>query len=490
MLSNSNKKKLVIVIGTETFPPDINGAARFTERLAVGLARRGHEIHVIAPSTNQRYGTYREIHAGVPLIVHRLKSYRLPQHASLRWVSPVKLQSRTDLLLDRIKPDVVHVQTHMLVGRFLMKSAIKQGIRLVATNHTMPENLIRYSIVIPKFAEKLAMRIWWRDAGRTLAQAEVVTTPTRKAAEILQSNTGLTGVLAISCGIDARPFASAPSTQNDDPIALFVGRLDYEKHVHLIIEALSRLPKELRASVEIVGDGAERESLEKWAIELGVEDRVRFFGHVSESELRAAYARCTVFVMPSIAELQSIATMEAMATGRPVIGADAAALPHLIHPGENGFLFPPGDVDALADAMKKVFTADRTELQRLSRNSLHLIGSHDIETTLDRFEMIYRGQLAEVTETTDNEEAYRGPISSARSVQAGVDALRAAAKTLQEKAEDIRDGVIERLSDVRGEVVERFEEIGYEVIQRSRKTGRRLERAVRKALARFRRHDR
>lgn len=481
---------MIIVVGSETFPPDINGAARFTERLAVGMATRGHEVHVIAPSTNKRYGTYREVHAGVPLIVHRLKSYRLPQHASLRFVSPLRLQERTDLLLDRIKPDVVHVQTHMLVGRYLMKSALKQGIRLVATNHTMPENLIRYSLIIPKFAEKLAMRIWWRDAGRALAKAEVVTTPTRRAAEILESNSGLSGVLAISCGIDARPFASAPKTQNAHPKALFVGRLDYEKHVHLLIEALSQLPTELDASVEIVGDGAERESLEKWASECGVADRVRFLGHVSETELRAAYARCTVFVMPSIAELQSIATMEAMASGRPIIGADAAALPHLIHPGENGYLFPPGDVKALAEAMQTVFTASEAELERLSRNSLHLIQSHDIETTLDRFEMIYRGQASEVKETSDNDEAYRLPIPVSRAVQAGVEAMRAAAKTLQERAEDIRDGVIERLSDVRGEVVERFEEIGYEVISRSRKTGRRLERAVRKALAKFRRHDR
>ena len=57
--------------------------------------------------------------------------------------------------------------------------------------------------------------------------------------------------------------------------------------------------------------------------------------------------RGTVFAMPSIAELQSIATMEAMASGLPVVAANAMALPHLVHDGENGYLFEPGDIDGL-----------------------------------------------------------------------------------------------------------------------------------------------
>lgn len=489
MPKTKQQEKLVVVIASETFPPDINGAAKFTENLAVGLASRGHEIHVIAPSTSKRYGTYREVHRGVPLIVHRLKSYRLPQHASLRWASPFGLMKRSENLLSRIKPDVVHVQTHMLVGRFIMKAAIRQGIRLIATNHTMPENLIRYSVIIPKFAERLAMRIWWKDTGKSLAKADLVTTPTRLAANILESNTGLTGVVAISCGIDAKAYASAPEVSNADPTALFVGRLDFEKQIHILIEALSKLPDGL-GKLEIVGDGAERESLQEWAAELGVSERVKFLGHVSDRGLKEALARSTVFVMPSIAELQSIATMEAMASGRPVIGANAAALPHLIHDGENGFLFEPGDVEGLATALLRVFTAKPEELRSWARNSLHLITAHDIDTTLERFESIYQNDFEAASETLDDERAYSLPIGNSASVRAGVEALLKSARSLQERAEEFRDGVLERLSDARGEVVEKFEEVGYEVLSRSRKTGRRLRRAVRKALSRFRRHDR
>ena len=484
------QKPLVVLLGCDTFPPDINGAAKFAERLAAGLARRGHELHILAPSTNKRYGTYREVHDGVPLVVHRLKSYRLPQHKTLRFIWPFTLRKRIDHLLEQINPDVVHIQSHVNVGRYLSSSAVAAGVKVVATNHTMPENLIRYSLIIPKFAEKLAMKLAWKDAERVLSRASVITTPTRRAAEILEAHTNIRNIHAISCGIDAREFAHASKVSNSKPTALFVGRLDYEKHVHVLIEAFASMPAGLNATLEIVGDGGERESLERWAAENKIADQVKFLGHVSDSGLKEAYDRATVFVMPSIAELQSIATLEAMASGRPVIAANAAALPHLVHTGENGYLFEPDNVAELSARLLQVLTAQQPELERMANNSLHLIQAHDITKTLELFEQIYRGEVIGSVATEDNHETYTQPIKITRSVEVGIDSLRTAAKAFRDSATDIRDGVIERLSGARGEVVERFEDIGFEVVSRSKRAGRRLEKAIQQALNRFRRHDR
>jgi glycosyltransferase involved in cell wall biosynthesis len=96
--------------------------------------------------------------------------------------------------------------------------------------------------------------------------------------------------------------------------------------------------------------------------------------------------------MPSIAELQSIATMEAMATGLPIVGANAMALPHLIHDGENGYLFAPNDVEDLREKLITVLTAEPDELLRMKNNSLRFIRGHDITRTLDTFEALYRGE--------------------------------------------------------------------------------------------------
>ena len=113
---------------------------------------------------------------------------------------------------------------------------------------------------------------------------------------------------------------------------------------------------------------------------------------MEEAELRASYGRADVFAIASIAELQSIATMEAMASGLPVVAANAVALPHLVHDGENGYLFEPGNVDDLADKLRRVLTASPEEYLRMQQASLDGVEIHDIEKTLDTFEKLYRGE--------------------------------------------------------------------------------------------------
>ena len=236
------------------------------------------------------------------------------------------------------------------------------------------------------------MKLAWRDAGRVLRKVDFITTPTRRAADLLENAAGLTGVLAISCGIEASKFANATPTSNKDPRILFLGRLDYEKHIHNLLSAVAKLPSSLNTQVEIVGDGGERAALEAQAKQLGIADQVKFLGHISEEELPKAYERATLFAMPSIAELQSIATMEAMATALPVVGANAMALPHLIHDGENGFLFEPNSVDDLASKLTRVLTMPRKELEMMKNASLKFIRGHDITRTLETFEALYRGE--------------------------------------------------------------------------------------------------
>lgn len=465
-------RRLTIVIACDTFPPDINGAARFAERLAGGLARRGHDVHIIASAYNSKHGTFREVIDGVEMTVHRLLSFKLPQHETLRWMWPFTIGSEATKIFNRIKPDVVHIQSHLIMGRFIIGAAKRAGIRVVATNHIMPENLIKYSVIIPKFLENAAMRWAWRDAGRFFAKVDAITTPTRRAAELLEAATGMTGVLAISCGIDASKFRNTTAPSNNPPRVLFLGRLDYEKHIHNLLRAVAMLPRELGVEVELVGRGGEQAYLEELAAELGIRNQVHFYGHISEEDLPKAYERCTVFAMPSIAELQSIATMEAMASGRPVVAADAMALPHLVHDGDNGYLFPPDDIEAFADRLIKVLTADETELERLSENSLHLIKSHDIQRTLAIFEKLYMGEEA-AESSDDNLPSYSEPIGRlSENFRDQILTFRKRAEALSDRVEDATDELRERLGDIR---------------DRAEQVDNRVRNAVKKARKRIRR---
>ncbi len=384
-------RPLRILIGADTFSPHVNGAARFAERLAAGLVARGHDVHVSAPSVGHgNAGTATEVIEGEKMVMHRLPAYRFLPHDWLTFVLPWRGKHYARVVLDEVKPDVVHIQSHIIIGRGLAREARKRGIPVVATNHVMAENILDFT-TLPDFLDRIFVKLAWADAERTFKMTRAVTTPTRKAADFLESTIDISGVIPISCGIDRSNY-SPDLTPRDANRILFVGRLTTEKHIDVVLKALSQLDPALDASFDIVGGGDQRAKLEALAQQLGVASRVTFHGHASEEDLRALYSRASVFAIASIAELQSIATMEAMASGLPIVAANAVALPHLVHDGENGYLFEPGDADELAARLTDVLTAAPDERTRMQQASLDAVAVHDITRTLDTFEALYRGR--------------------------------------------------------------------------------------------------
>lgn len=393
MTQHPDSAPIRILIGCDTFAPDVNGAARFAERLAAGLVRRGHAVHVAAPSKKHKLvGAFRETIEGEQMTVHRLASWRWYPHDWLRFVLPWRARHYARQVLDAVKPDVIHIQSHIVIGRAFAHEGAKRGIRIVATNHVMPENVLDFTL-LPERAKRLFVKWGWRDADRVLRRASAITTPTRRAADFLERSTYRRGVLPVSCGLRASDYTAIVGPRERNKL-VFVGRVTLEKEIDVIIRALARLDPALDASFTIVGDGDQRKNLEKIVAELGLTNRVRFTGRVSDEELRGNLTDASVFVIASIAELQSIATMEAMASGLPIVAADAMALPHLVHHGENGYLFQAGNDRELAEALTKVLTAAPEEYERMQQASLAAVQSHDIDRTLDTFESLYRGTQA------------------------------------------------------------------------------------------------
>ncbi|BCJ30961.1 glycosyltransferase [Actinocatenispora sera] len=377
-----------IVVGADTFVPDVNGAARFSYRLATGLAARGHEVHVLAPSPDGAAGV--SMMEGV--FVHRVRARRTPFHPTFRFCPPWQASAAADDLLAELAPDVVHIQSHMLIGRALSVAANRHRVPLVATNHFMPENLFGY-LRLPGVLHDAARSAAWRDAARVFHRAVAVTAPTQRAVELLQEN-GIEHAEAVSCGIDLDRFEARRAPDAEVPTVLFVGRLDAEKRVDELIRALALLPAALPLDVELVGTGSRRDEWQRLAADLGVGDRVRFSGFVPDDELPAAYERADIFCIPGIAELQSLVTMEAMAAGRPVVAADAMALPHLVRNGDNGWLYQPGDVAGLASRLG-MLAADPQLRVRMGAAGRRRVEQHAVPATLRRYEEIYAQVLGE-----------------------------------------------------------------------------------------------
>jgi glycosyltransferase involved in cell wall biosynthesis len=386
---SSGARPCRVLIGTDTYPPDVNGAAYFTHRLALGLARRGNDVHVVCASET---GPARTEHVD-GVTVHRLRSAPLLVHPTMR----ISVPTRLDRLVAAIDPDVVHVQGHFVVGRAAISAARRADVPVVATNHFMPDNLFQFAHV-PEPLRDRAGGLAWRDFNRVFSRADRVTTPTRIAAGLLAGK-GFTGpVEPISCGIDLGRFRPRKEPRSwarkaldlpDRRTVLFVGRLDEEKRLDELIRALPYVLNGTDAQLALAGTGGRRASLERLARRIGVGDHVTFLGFVPDEMLPDAYAAADVFAMPGVAELQSIATLEAMAAGLPVVAADAMALPHLVRPGENGRLYRPGDVRGLARHLTALLESpDLCAVMGTASRAIAL--THDHQASLARFEEIYR----------------------------------------------------------------------------------------------------
>lgn len=376
-----------VLIAGDTYPPDVNGAARFTERLARGMVSRGHEVCVIAPSFDGRPTSLRD--AGVD--VRRVSSIAVPVRPRFWVASPLRVSRSVSRIIDDFVPDVVHVQSHFGIGRTAARLARARGCATVATTHFMPGNLMHY---IPFGGSRLLRRAVaeaaWRDLFSVFRRADLVTAPTPWAARNLERTTGLSTVRPISCGVELPPRERAGRlrSRGAELSLLFVGRLEPEKRVCDLIEAIALLWPAVPVTLRVVGDGSLRRKLECQAADLGLAHAVEFLGSVCDDELASEYMRCDLFCMPSEVELQSIATLEAMAYSRPVLVADSMALPHLVAPGVNGLLFTTRDPTSLAGAIATA-AGSRELLEHMGGASRLFAESHANAAMLESFENAY-----------------------------------------------------------------------------------------------------
>ncbi|MEE2521757.1 glycosyltransferase [Pseudarthrobacter sp. J75] len=390
MTTPANQRPLTILIAADTYPPHVNGAAQFGYRLAKGMTSRGHDVHVLAGRADKGkpFSEFRS-----EATVHRLRSHKAFTHEYFRICLPWEIKKDISLLFDRINPDVVHIQSHYMIGEHVLYEAVKRGVRVVATNHFMPENLNPF-LPFPQWFKDIVGKVSWRDMGRVMGQADVITTPTPLAAKAMHEHAFLGNVLPLSNGIDSAAYELQPGEVIEPhpyPTVLFAGRLAEEKHVDVLIKAVAATPAELNVHLEIVGGGEVRPALEALVARMGLRDRVKFLGLASDEELREAYIKADVFCMPGTAELQSLVTLEAMSASTPVVLADAMALPHLVRDGENGYLFRPMDTADLAAKITSILELPAAERAAMGKASRAMVEPHSIGSTLQTFEDLYRG---------------------------------------------------------------------------------------------------
>jgi glycogen(starch) synthase len=191
--------------------------------------------------------------------------------------------------------------------------------------------------------------------------------------------------------VDLTPFSiPAPVSRPEGrPLILFAGRLQYEKGVQTLLDAMPVIARQVPGvRLAVAGDGTYRPALEEHAAELRLNGQVRFEGFVDEQRLRTLYSSADVAVIPSLYEPFGLVTLEAMASGTPVVAADTGGLPEIVEHEVSGLLFPPGDADELARAATRLLL-DPSLSERLAkearsalaaRGSWHVAAARTAET--------------------------------------------------------------------------------------------------------------
>jgi glycosyltransferase involved in cell wall biosynthesis len=366
------------------------------------LAERGVEVEVLAPSyrglRTQTVGAVR---------VHRFR------YAPAAWETLTHDQTAPDRI--RQHPQFLGlVPGYVAAGSFAASRLARTGgFDVIHAFWPIPQGLLglaaKRASGLPLVSTFFGVELTWMERQfpflapllrRIVRGSDAVTAISTYTADRLRRVVpGVEpAVIPFGAAIDAPPSLPEPRRDDGRPFELlFVGRLVERKGVHLLLDALATMPAGERPVLRVVGDGPERASLEERAARLGLVDSVRFDGFVSTEALKAAFAQCDAFVLPAVIDAKGdteglgVVLLEAMVNGKPVIASAAGGIVDIVRDGRNGFLVPPGDAPALADAVRACI-ADPERARRMGMQ-----GREDVEAGFswpviaDRLAGIYRG---------------------------------------------------------------------------------------------------
>lgn len=334
--------------------PSAGGSGVVATELALALVGLGHEVHVVATQLPFRLTTARfpraspdpsGIEAGAgALYYHQVDtaSYPLFDH-------PLTTLSAGNTLADVIEEHGVEiVHAHYAIphatSALLARDMTSRGTKVVTTLHGTDVTLVGLE---PAFS---------RSTRHAIERSDGVTAVSRYLAQHTRDTMGARAPIEVVHNWvdpdrfrpDRDPASRARFARPDETLVVHVSNFRPVKRPQDVIRVFARIARERPARLIAVGDGPERSRAHELARRLGVHDRVHFLGSFPSVETVLGVA--DLFLLPSEQESFGLVALEAMACGVPVVSSDAGGLPEVVLEGETGYLRPPGDADAMAEA--------------------------------------------------------------------------------------------------------------------------------------------
>ena len=390
------KEKLNIAMICDPIGGDKAGVLISTLRFSKLLKERGH--HVIFVGATSKEHKNNDYYDGIRLYHYR--GIPIPKSNGWHLAFPSVKELKKVFLEEKI--NVVHIILPMSGAVVAIKAARALGIKIVAHSHSQPENLFAD---VPKIIQPTLNNSWNKYLMWLYSKAEIIIYPSEMAKSLLHKlNRRDQPSVVISNGINLKHFQKLPignfyerfEIPKDQIKLLFVGRLFPEKSVDTLIRAMPFILKvNPDVHLMLVGGGILRNKLEKLVETLKMGKHITFLGLVSEEDKILAFNACDIFILPSLAELEGMVVLEAMACGKPIIISDAEMSASRYFVNGNGFLFKTLNPKDLAEQTLKLITNDELR-KKMGEVSFEKVKNYDIQKSVDMLEEVYYKALGDV----------------------------------------------------------------------------------------------
>jgi glycosyltransferase involved in cell wall biosynthesis len=283
--------------------------------------------------------------------------------------------------------DIAHVHHPFVSGSLAMRYCVPRNIPIVFTNHTRYDLITQaYIPILPESVSDAALKAY---LSPFLRACDLLIVPSKSMVKVLEDHFGqISPIEVIPNGLDLTPYRNVSQPleraifgfSDDHVITVYVGRLSPEKNLSLLIRAFYGMAMTYdHVRLLIVGDGQDRENLENQIKHMNISSKVYFTGMIDYEHIPAYLAMCDIFVNPSSSETFGLSTIEAMATGLPVLGMDAPGTRDIIEDGISGLI--TSDDVAVFTAKLVYLSTNHEQRKKMGKQALQISTKYDIQTT-------------------------------------------------------------------------------------------------------------
>lgn len=357
-----------ICMVTDTFWPRINGVSVSVSALTRALRTLGHEVYIAAPDYEHLPGrkSFVDGDRTSPEEVIRFPAQTVlfyPEDPMVRFLGAEYRRQRDRVLA--LNVDVMHIHTPIFLGLLALYWRSRRRVPTVHTFHTLFEDFLPHYFPLCYLPSRLAKILAHWFSLNTFHwfcnHFDRVIAPSRQADELLRSYHLRCPIDIVPTGIEIERFQSGDGQRLRDEwhvgpeerVLLFSGRVCFEKSVDLLVRAMPHiLAREPRARLVIVGQGPAEGALKTMASELGVASSVRLTGYRPYAEMGDIYAAADLFLFASQTETQGLVTVEAMASGTPVVAVRGPGTVDVMRDEVGGLLCDPDERDMAVQAVR------------------------------------------------------------------------------------------------------------------------------------------